>query len=80
MTNQPLCAVDNCESRGRPQICFYDGKYHHHGMIHYSGGRPEHSVTFREGWHKMCEEHYQLLKAEREDWLANRTASPAGNA
>lgn len=30
-----LCAVTDCTADGRPQVCPYDGRYHHHGRIHY---------------------------------------------
>lgn len=75
------CAVDGCPGVGRPQVCLYDGKYHHHGFIHYGMEYPEMrelGITFREGgWKGICNEHYALLKAAREkvagpDWGLKR--------
>jgi len=63
------CAVEGCEKEGKSRICFYDREYHHHGRIHYDCGYPKHSVRFRKnGWYKICDEHYALLKKEREIW------------
>lgn len=68
-----LCAVEGCDREAHPQICFYDGQYHHHGCIHYGCGYPKHSVTFREeGWHWVCNYHYAILKKEREEWFKAR--------
>jgi len=65
----PLCAVKDCPRPGKPQICFYDGRYHHHGCIHYDCGYPKHSVEFRnDGWYWLCDEHYEMLKQERIAW------------
>lgn len=63
------CAVEGCDKRGRPHVCPYDGRYHHHGCIHYDCGYPQHSVAFKtDGWRWVCNEHYQLLDAERRAW------------
>jgi len=61
-----LCAVIDCPNPGRPQICPYDHKYHHHGCIHYDCGRPVSQLTFRgDGWYWICDEHYEMVSAER---------------
>ena len=68
MTKHPLCAVKDCPNPGRPQICLYDGKYHHHGCIHYSE-HPYDTLEFRNGgWYYLCDEHYSQLKIERDNW------------
>ena len=69
------CAVKYCREHGRPQICPYDHKYHHHGMIHYDCGSPEHSVAFVEGWEFVCNTHYELLKSEREAFETEKTSA-----
>ena len=58
-----LCAVVDCPARGRPQVCPYDGRYHHHGYIHYQNGHRWHpSLTFRAGaWHGVCDRHYEVI-------------------
>lgn len=64
------CAVVGCAREGSPQICPYDGRYHHHGRIHYDCGYPVHSVKFRDdGWHFVCDEHYRLLDRERAEFV-----------
>ena len=75
------CAVEGCQSEGHPARCFYDDRYHHHGRIHYNCGYPTHSVTFREdGWYLICDEHYTLLKAEREAFSKARREVSHDNA
>jgi hypothetical protein len=65
------CAVVDCGNPGRPQVCPYDGRFHHHGRIHYDCGYPAHSLTFEQGeWLYVCNEHYAILKREREEWEA----------
>ena len=58
-----LCAVEDCQSRGLPQVCPYDRKYHHHGYIHYENGHRWHpQLVFRSGaWHGMCDSHYGVI-------------------
>ena len=56
-----LCAVDGCENPGMPQRCPADGAYHRHGMVHYTYAKPGHGLTFREGWHLICDEHYKVI-------------------
>lgn len=76
-----LCAIKDCPNPGKAQICPYDGKFHHHGLIHYDchfGRNPViHSVLqFREGgWYAMCDEHYTILKAELETWHKQQSKS-----
>lgn len=66
----PLCAVVGCRTAGRPQVCPYDGRYHHHGRIHYECHTYKHNdpgteLRFRKGaWHLMCDEHYAQIMAE----------------
>jgi hypothetical protein len=63
------CAVVGCEQPGRPHICPHDGRYHHHGRVHYDSGCPKHSLDFRDdGWHLLCDEHFAIVKSEREAW------------
>jgi hypothetical protein len=70
---KPVCAVIDCPSPGRAYVCPFDNRQHHHGMIHYSCGYPPSTLKFRDdGWHLICEAHYQHVKAEREKWEANR--------
>lgn len=59
---QALCAVQDCISPGRPQICLYDGRYHHHGCIHYDSAPANHGLVFRPGWGLLCDHHYQTLE------------------
>ena len=76
-----LCAVMNCPEPGRPQVCPYDGSLHGHGMIHYEEGYPISRLTFRAGWHLICEEHYAVLDGERKAWVtANRLIESIGGA
>lgn len=77
---EPRCAVVDCERVGRPQVCPYDGRYHHHGRIHYENGHPWHpSLVFRhsnlaDGWPYVCDVHYAEIIAGRAanppSWLA----------
>ena len=70
------CAVVDCNRKGGPKICPYDNGYHWHGRIHYGGGYPYHSVTFRTGaWYGVCDDHYELLKRERSEWVDSQGAS-----
>lgn len=59
------CAVEGCGINGRPQVCPYDGRYHHHGRIHYEQGHRWHpDLRFREGdWHRICDDHYRAIIA-----------------
>lgn len=61
------CAVLDCPNEGRPQVCMYDGRFHHHGRIHYDCQRAdttEHGLAFRpNGWRLICDEHYATLVA-----------------
>lgn len=62
------CAVVGCENVGRPQVCPYDGKYHHHGNIHYDDGHRWHPhLRFKSGtWRGICDEHMAEIKAGKE--------------
>lgn len=67
------CAVQGCTKGGRSQVCIYDGRYHHHGRIHYGPDYPEMAeleISFRKledgGWRGVCDEHYALLRDARE--------------
>lgn len=62
MPQDHLCAVEGCENPGMPQRCPADGKHHRHGMVHYQHMNPDHGLTFtKNGWHLICDEHYQTL-------------------
>lgn len=63
------CAVFGCERRGLAKTCPHDGRFHSHGRIHYWGDHPKHSLQFRSGgWFLICDEHYQVVKKEREEF------------
>jgi len=59
------CAVTDCKEAGRPQVCPYDGKYHHHGYIHYENGHRWHpQLTFKPGpWRGICDPHMAEINA-----------------
>ena len=59
------CAVVGCKDEGRPQVCPYDGRRHHHGHIHYENDHPAHpEMKFRGGeWRDMCNAHYAQIVA-----------------
>ena len=60
---QDLCAVADCETKGKPQICIADGANHHHGCIHYERLGEKAGLVFRKGgWCWLCDEHYAQLK------------------
>ena len=61
-----VCAVEGCKNEGKDHVCPHDGTRHGHGKVHYRCGYPEHSLTFREGWHHLCDEHYAIVAAERQ--------------
>lgn len=57
------CAVEDCANRGRPQVCPYDQRYHHHGRVHY--GTIPSALAFREGgWSLVCDAHLKHLTDE----------------
>ena len=58
------CAVIGCANRGRVQICPYDGRYHHHGRIHYRD-KPSTVEFHKDAWDYVCDNHYKLLCDER---------------
>ena len=60
------CAVIDCSREGKSQLCPYDGRFHHHGRIHYDCPRAQPTVlTFDESdWHLICDEHYAVLTGE----------------
>ena len=60
-----LCAVEDCAERGRPQVCPYDGRYHHHGKIHYKNDHRIHpALRFKAGpWRGVCDSHMTKIKA-----------------
>lgn len=71
-TDTRLCAVEGCPAWGEPQVCLYDGRYHHHGRIHYGARYPEMEelgITFRDiedgGWRGICSRHYGILREGR---------------
>jgi len=66
MSNR-LCAVAGCDAPGRSQRCPHDGRRHSHGRVHY-GSLPASSLTFRDGWHWLCPEHFTIVAAERAAW------------
>ena len=71
---KPLCAVEGCTNEGKPQICPHDGRLHHHGCIHYNCGCPNHSLEFiKDGWYWICDEHYAIVKAEREAFESHKS-------
>jgi len=63
-----ICAVEGCAEQGHVQICPFDGRYHHHGHIHYTNdyGWPElfgFRFIERDGiWHYVCNTHIALIK------------------
>jgi hypothetical protein len=70
------CAAADCPNLGRPQVCPYDGRYHHHGRIHYGDapnrGVGQEGIAWRsEGWHLMCDAHYTQVEA----WVEGRRAA-----
>lgn len=68
-----VCAVIGCEKEGKPHVCPHDGRFHGHGCVHYNCGCPVHSLTFRtDGWYWLCDEHYEIVKREREEWFNAR--------
>lgn len=60
------CAVVGCRSQGLPQICPYDGRYHHHGRIHYDCPRAQPTALefYQDEWDLLCDEHYGVLTSE----------------
>ena len=59
-----VCAVRGCERPASPQICPFDGRYHHHGCIHYD--RTENvpdGVEYLKGWGWVCDFHYGAICA-----------------
>lgn len=66
--NQEVCAVVGCEKRGRPQVCLYDGRAHHHGCIHYDVAKTNGDASragieeFRKDWCLLCDDHYSALE------------------
>lgn len=56
---QYVCAFQDCNRRGHARVCPYDGRYHHHGCIHYPKDE-----RMRDGWCYVCDEHFDLLVAE----------------
>jgi hypothetical protein len=61
-----MCAHDGCDRPGKRQACFYDGRTHHHGAIHYPSDDARFNQRFLEhGWLLICDEHYQVLAAEQ---------------
>lgn len=68
----PLCAVEGCENQGQRQVCPFDGRYHHHGRIHYENDHPLlGGMRFRDlaqhGWLGICDPHYVDIKHLMED-------------
>lgn len=82
-TDIRLCAVEDCDGLGRPQVCLYDGRYHHHGFIHYGEQYPEMAelgLTFRTGeWRGICEPHYATLKVGRQKYATTDRAKAAAS-
>ncbi len=68
----PVCGVVDCTNIGKANRCPADGERHSHGRIHYTYCG-DHGLTFREGWHLICDEHFAVCVAARSviDW-ANR--------
>lgn len=65
------CAVLTCPNEGKPQVCPYDGSFHHHGRIHYDCHRAKHFAGLRTslefqptGWFLMCDAHYSQIREE----------------
>jgi hypothetical protein len=63
----PPCAVVDCASPGRSQVCPADGQYHSHGRIHYEHCHSD--LTMRAGWHFICDDHYAVMCAARLAWV-----------
>jgi hypothetical protein len=72
---QDVCAFQDCPEPGEPQMCFYHGRRHHHGCIHYDG----HDKRMREGWCLVCNGHYALLKAEEDLRVKTATEQTTGS-
>lgn len=64
-----ICAVRSCKNEGEIHTCPYDGSLHGHGMIHYDCGYPPSKLKFHKGWHLICDKHFQIIKAEREEYI-----------
>lgn len=71
---QAVCAVVDCRQRGRPQVCYSDGRYHHHGCVHYDTADPR---VRQYVWCWLCDEHYALLKTESDARRAARSQTSA---
>lgn len=67
------CSVVDCPNPGRPQACPFDGKYHHHGRVHYSNDMATRAgiaaaglgirfVEPGEGWRYTCDRHIADLE------------------
>ena len=63
------CGVVGCSEPGEASRCPYDGEFHRHGRVHYSGP-PKSSLSFRDGWHLLCAAHLAHVTREREAWEA----------
>lgn len=60
---QRLCAVADCPKTGRRQVCFADGRYHHHGCVHYESAMQRAGIKPRgKSWGLLCDDHYAVLK------------------
>ena len=66
---QRVCAFKDCANRGGPKICPYDGRYHHHGCIHYDMSDPR---MRQGGWCYVCQGHYEELVQEIQQMGAER--------
>lgn len=70
---RPLCAVVDCIATPKPHVCPADGERHSHGCIHYR--YCETDLTFREGWHQICDTHYEVCVKARLDWERDAAAA-----
>lgn len=60
----PVCAVVDCANVGKRHECPADGELHSHGRIHYTYCG-YHGLTFRDGWHLICDEHFKVCVVAR---------------
>jgi hypothetical protein len=61
------CAVVDCPNPPKAQICFYDGARHRHGAIHYNRDGEAGLEFHKDGWFRICDEHYEHLKRHRHE-------------
>jgi len=77
---QPLCAVVDCTTAGKPHPCPADGTSHGHGCIHHEHCHS--TLVFRNDsqWHLICDEHYAVCVAARIAWEEAKREEPTEGA